>query len=243
MAIAGSPGRRVWPADQVTTRPLGDGPAAGQATVTTSGFATAAPAAPGWPVVPAARSLRTNPRRQRPPGRSPRIETASAPVESPINPPVAERVTAPAATASTFAQGLPAGEHPYMVDSRRFALEYEVESVGPSGISKIEIWGTRDAGRTWASYGIEPGRQGPVRMNVEGEGLYGFRITVQDGNGFGGRPPRSGDLPELWVGVDLTKPTVQLVSAQLAAGARAARTAANWPFTGKPATQCSPRDR
>ena len=115
-----------------------------------------------------------------------------------------------------------------MVNSRKFALEYEVESVGSAGIAKVEIWGTRDGGRTWASYGIEPGREGPVRVSVEGEGLYGFRITVQDGNGFGGRPPRSGDLPELWVGVDLTKPAAALTTVDLGNGEHAGELAIHW---------------
>ena len=52
-----------------------------------------------------------------------------------------------------------------MVNSRRFALEYEIESVGAAGVAKIETWGTRDGGRTWASYGVEPSRQGPVRVS------------------------------------------------------------------------------
>jgi hypothetical protein len=115
-----------------------------------------------------------------------------------------------------------------MVNSRKFALEYEVQSVGAAGVSKVEIWGTRDGGHSWASYGLEPSRQGPVRVNVEGEGLYGFRITVQDAKGLGGQPPKSGDLPELWVGVDLTKPLAKLTALDLGAGERAGELAIRW---------------
>ena len=77
----------------------------------------------------------------------------TGPVESRVNPPVASRV-GPADSAGKSADGLPRGERPYMVNSRKVACEYEVESVGSSGISKIEIWGTRDGGRNRQSYGV-----------------------------------------------------------------------------------------
>ena len=140
-------------------------------------------------------------------------------VTSPIYPPVENRF-ADAATGvnNMFTQGLPAGERPYMVNSHRFALDYEVESAGAAGVAKIEIWGTRDAGRTWQSYGLQAAAHGPIKVKVDMEGLYGFRIVVVDGKGLAGRPPHSGDLPELWVGVDLTKPLARITNFELGAG-------------------------
>ncbi len=76
---------------------------------------------------------------------------------------------------------LPPGERPLMVNSRSFDLEYDVEGVGPSGIARVELWGTRDGGRSWSSYGIDNDNRSPIRANVDGEGLYGFRIVVQGG--------------------------------------------------------------
>ena len=46
-----------------------------------------------------------------------------------------------------------------------------------------------------------------------GEGLYGFTIVFQNGNGFGGFAPREGDVPEIWVGVDLTPPNAKITGA------------------------------
>ena len=160
----------------------------------------------------------------------PAMAAPTGPVESRVNPAVASRV-GPGDVASAFADRLPRGERPYMVNSHKFALEYEVESVGSSGISKIEIWGTRDGGRNWQSYGVEPNTRGPLKVAVDGEGLYGFRITVQDGNGFGGQPPRAGDLPELWVGVDLTKPNVKLAGVDLGNGTHAGELQIRWEAT------------
>lgn len=119
---------------------------------------------------------------------------------------------------STFDLGLlPPGVLPDMVRSRRFELDYEVEEVGQSGIGRVELWGSRDGGDTWSSYGIDEDRQSPLLATVEGEGLYGFRITVSSGNGLGGQPPESGELPDVWVGVDLTRPFARLLSAEPAA--------------------------
>ena len=87
---------------------------------------------------------------------------------------------------------LPAGERPRMVASRTFELEYEIEQVGPSGVAKIELWGTLDGGRTWSLYGRDVDNLSPLQVKVEKEGIYGFRIVVQSGSGMGGQPPTAG---------------------------------------------------
>jgi hypothetical protein len=110
--------------------------------------------------------------------------------------------------------GLPPGERPRAVNSHLFQLEYDVDSVGSSGIGRVELWGTRDGGKTWQSFTIDNDNRSPLLVNVPEEGVYGFRVVVTNGAGFGGATPRSGDLPDLWVNVDLTKPTARIISAQ-----------------------------
>ncbi len=112
---------------------------------------------------------------------------------------------------------VPAGERARMVNSRSFELEYEIDSVGPSGIAKVELWGTRDGGRTWSSFGVDSDNRSPMPVNVDADGVYGFRVVVQSGSGFGGRQPAEGDTPDIWIGVDLTKPTGRIISALVAA--------------------------
>ncbi len=112
---------------------------------------------------------------------------------------------------------LPPGERPRMVNSRAFELEYDIDSVGPSGISKVELWGTRDGGRHWSTYGIDADNRSPASVRVDGEGVYGFRIVVESGSGLGGQPPAEGELPEVWIGVDLTKPTGRLLGTEIGA--------------------------
>lgn len=110
---------------------------------------------------------------------------------------------------------LPPGERPRMINARRFELDYDVDAVGPSGIAKVELWGTIDGGKTWKSFGVDNDNRSPIVANVPGEGLYGFSIVFQNGNGFGGLPPREGDAPEIWVGVDLTAPAAKITGAEI----------------------------
>jgi hypothetical protein len=105
-----------------------------------------------------------------------------------------------------------------MINSRIFELEYDIQAVGPSGIKQVELWGTRDAGRTWKRFAVDQSKRSPMVVTVSEEGTYGFRIVVQSGAGLSGKPPQSGDQPEIWIGVDLTKPVVRITSAEQGSG-------------------------
>jgi hypothetical protein len=98
-----------------------------------------------------------------------------------------------------------------MVNSRTFQLEYDVASSIAGGVRKVELWGTRDGGQRWASYGSDSDAQSPMTVTVEGEGMYGFCIVVQAASGAIEFPPQSGQRPDTWVGVDLARPTCRLM--------------------------------
>jgi len=129
--------------------------------------------------------------------------------------------------------GLPPGERPRMINSRTFDLEYEVDSIGPSGIGRVELWGTRDGGQTWRRFTVDSDKRSPVRANVTEEGVYGFRVVVTNGSGFGAKPPAAGDQPDLWIGVDLTKPTARIVSAQQGVESEAGQLIISWQADDK----------
>jgi len=129
--------------------------------------------------------------------------------------------------------GLPPGERPRMVNSLLFDLEYEVDSVGPAGIGRIELWGTRDGGKSWRQYPCDRLENRSLRVGVEEEGLYGFRAVATNGAGLGADPPQSGDLPELWIGVDLTQPSARLVSARQGTDAEAGHLIISWQADDK----------
>jgi hypothetical protein len=129
---------------------------------------------------------------------------------------------------NTGAEYLPNGEDPRRVNSITFEMEYDVDSVGPSGIARVEMFCTRDGGRSWSSCGVDADNRSPMKVTVDGEGVYGFRMVIQSGIGLGGRPPQSGDQPEAWVAVDLTPPVARLTAAELGTGPRAGELVINW---------------
>ncbi len=123
--------------------------------------------------------------------------------------------------AEPVGQQLPLGIEPKEVASRTFALEYKLEEVGRWGVSKVELWGTRDHGQSWQCFATDNDNRSPVDVTVDGEGLYGFRIVVYSAAGTGTFPPQVGDQPELWVAVDLHRPTVELTAIEPGSGNQA----------------------
>jgi hypothetical protein len=105
-----------------------------------------------------------------------------------------------------------AGEHAvHLVNSRRISLNYELKELGPSRVSLIELWVTRD-GRNWQKFKEDTNAQPPFIVEVNEEGQYGFTLVARSGVGLSERPPQVGDPPQVWVEVDLTKPVVRVLS-------------------------------
>jgi len=115
-----------------------------------------------------------------------------------------------------------------MVNSRAFQLEYDVTSVGPSGISRVELWGTQDGGRSWRPLAVDDDNRSPLLVKVDQEGIYGLKVVVTSGAGLGGAQPQAGELPEIVVGVDLTKPTAQIIDARRGTGAESGKLIISW---------------
>lgn len=154
------------------------------------------------------------------PAKTPAYDAARPPKPVPkgsvaiaINPPIGSKRNT-AVEPSSAVPRPSKGERPRMVNYRLFELEYDIESVGPSGIGRVELWGTRDGGRTWRSFALDNDSRSPLLVSVAGEGIYGFRVTVTNGVGLGGDPPVPGDPPDVVIGVDLSKPTARIISAR-----------------------------
>jgi len=107
---------------------------------------------------------------------------------------------------------------PKLVGSRTFALEYDLDDAGRGGVSKVELWGSRDGGKTWNRYAQDDDNRSPLIVTVDEEGLYGFRIVVQNAGAAIAETPRPGDSPELWVSVDLKRPVVELTAIERGQG-------------------------
>ena len=125
----------------------------------------------------------------------------------------------------------PLGSRPRLTASRRFSLDYDVETVGPEGLADVELWGTSDGGQTWARWGSDPDKQSPMDVEVNGEALYGFKVVIVGKSGLASTAPQAGDAADIWVGIDLTRPAARLVSAAYGQGNAAGKLDIRWEAT------------
>lgn len=122
-------------------------------------------------------------------------------------PPVTHTPAAPPGTSPGTPGTLPPLQ---IINTKQIAIDYEVTQVGPSGIGKVELWMTRDDGRTWEKFveSLEP--KPPLRVDLPGEGTFGFRLLLQSKAGRHKPAPVSGNPPEIRVELDATPPVAQL---------------------------------
>ncbi|MCI0703305.1 MAG: hypothetical protein L0241_19680 [Planctomycetia bacterium] len=103
-----------------------------------------------------------------------------------------------------------------VINYPRFDLGFDLEARGPSGISRVDLWVTRDDGRSWQKWSQHDGKGGAVRVmldireNLQLEGSYGFRLVPVSGAGLSEREPSTGDVPELRIVLDVTAPQIDL---------------------------------
>lgn len=104
---------------------------------------------------------------------------------------------------------------PLMVNNRVFDIEYQVDSVGPSGISAVDLFVTEDNGRQWFRYGTDADRKSPFSVDAMAEGTFGFAVRVRNGVGVSEIPPQPGDAPEIIITVDQTAPAIEMAQPEV----------------------------
>jgi hypothetical protein len=178
-------------------------PSAGPGQFATASNPTAGPTTVASPVTPAGTASTVPPA-------TPAMSPSAAPVAMPLG------------------GDLPGGERPRMTNSKRFALDYDIESAGPGGVAEVELWMTRDRGSSWTKYGSDVDKQSPFDVTVADEAIYGFRVVIVSKSGLASSAPRPGELADLWIGVDTTSPRVQLTSISFGEGAEAGKLDIRW---------------
>jgi len=98
-------------------------------------------------------------------------------------------------------------------NSKAFSLDYHIDNDPDSPVAAVELWGTPDQGQTWSMWGQDPDRESPFDIEVETEGLFGFRMVIVGANGLASNRPRNGDNADAWIHVDVVSPQVKLISA------------------------------
>ena len=114
--------------------------------------------------------------------------------------------------------GPPPGVKLRWINTRAFQLTYDTRTVNGSTNVPVELWGTRDGGKSWQSFGKDAKGQSPMLVTVPEDGIYGFRMTMENDPRIAGRPPLAGEQPGIWIGIDLIRPTGRIRSAKQGAG-------------------------
>ncbi len=113
---------------------------------------------------------------------------------------------------------LPFRVEPFYSHSRAFSLDYSLEEELQGSIASIELWGTVDRGKTWEYWDKDPDNQSPFDIQVDEDGLFGFRMVITTRQGISGNAPRSGDEADVWVQVDTQAPVTRITSAMYGKG-------------------------
>ena len=104
----------------------------------------------------------------------------------------------------------PSNSPKQIINTTHATIDYRIDQVGPSGVGRVEVYLTSDGGLNWQRLQEDPDRRSPAEIDLPGEGLFGIRLVITNGNGFGGTPPVRGEAPTCWIEVDTTVPFVQM---------------------------------
>ncbi len=131
----------------------------------------------------------------------------------------AGRPTGPASIPTAASNvGPPPGVQLRWINTRVFQLTYDTRAMVGAANLPVELWGTRDGGKSWQSFGKDPKGQSPMLVTVPEDGIYGFHMTIQSRPDMAGRPPLPGEVPGIWIGIDLTRPVGRITRAQQGVG-------------------------
>jgi hypothetical protein len=115
----------------------------------------------------------------------------------------------PAHVAKSFAPPAEKPANRRVINSTTAQIDYRINTFGPTGIGRVEIWLTADDGEHWYKAGEDADMQSPAAVSLPGEGVFGVRLAIFNGAGFG-RTPRDGERPQTIVEVDVAAPRVAL---------------------------------
>ena len=117
------------------------------------------------------------------------------------------------------------------INTRRFNLNYGIKAINTSGVAKVILWATEDGGNSWKSWSTDSDNASPVPVEVDGEGVYGFKIVIHSKDGLVGKAPVSGESPDVVVHIDLSTPRVSLTSVPYGSGRDVGKLVMNWQAT------------
>ena len=121
-----------------------------------------------------------------------------------------------------------AGAKPKLIGVAQLNLQYEVDDGGPDGPATVELFITRDGGRSWSTYGTDPDRKSPFAIDLGEDGVYGLTLVARSAANLGDAPPQPGERPQYLVEVDTTAPTVGFRDIEVGQGEHVGKVAISW---------------
>lgn len=129
-------------------------------------------------------------------------------------PPITPATTSPVTPPPLAKRPLPPVQY---FNSPNVPVQYELSKVGPAGIGSIDLYWTRDEGKTWEKYADDPSNAGSTRtgrfermLKLDEDGVYGLTMIITSKAGLGKAPPRAGEAPQMMIEIDTKAPTAQL---------------------------------
>jgi hypothetical protein len=102
-----------------------------------------------------------------------------------------------------------------LLNTRSVALDFQVTKVGLSPVKAVELWVTRDGGKTWEKCDRVEGARSPFRTRIPGpDGVYGFKLVFESESGMRTAEPKSRQAPDQVLELDTTPPTVRVFPVQ-----------------------------
>jgi len=149
----------------------------------------------------------------------------AAPLPVPVmpEPRIAEKPVAPMIAVKPNAQ---------LLNTRRCVLSYAFDSVAPESVQRVEVFVTRDEGRTWVSLGEDPDRRSPVEVLLPEDGSYGFVVLVSTARQ-PAAPPVAGEAADWCIEIDTLPPEVNLESVSTGTGEDTGLVSLRWSVRDK----------
>lgn len=90
----------------------------------------------------------------------------------------------------------------------KLKLNYSLENTA-GDVTEVQLWATETGGQTWTQWGVDTDKRSPLEVEMQRDGIYGFKtVVVTEGAGSTAQP-LPGSKADIWLQVDTTMPVLK----------------------------------
>lgn len=119
-----------------------------------------------------------------------------------------------------------------LVGNLRVSLNYAIDGIVPSAVTKLEAYAVHEDSRRWMKIGEDSDRTSPIEVTLPAEGRWGIHLAVSAAMR-PAAPPTANEQPDWWIEVDTTAPLVSIDSATLGQGDETGLLVLQWSIRDK----------